>query len=322
MSNGTLPNQMFSSPHFGAQPNGHAPPRPYVEPPQALPPAGAMGPPLRPVDKPVDVNDLTDVLAGSGVDLKEEEAALFNRFHSATQQPNGNLFPSESNATFGANGYQAGSFVPYGQYSTLSQNVPGNRGSFYGAGTLNQSAIPVKTLEQHAEEQRKRALRRRSERLQYHLNDPFLYGGVVKHRLVKQTHATHITLPQTGLLTSNNQGGQPIQLALAGPDQNEVITLVKGQDLLYLDTPLVELLTLVSLAAQERLRTIVEDTATLAKGRRIGSHGTVPPEYVDLAVGNEEADPALLPTPGNSAVSPRTNPLKRTRCLVAVTCLC
>ena len=39
--------------------------------------SGAMGPPSKPVDdRPVDVNDLGDVLAGSGVDLREEEANL------------------------------------------------------------------------------------------------------------------------------------------------------------------------------------------------------------------------------------------------------
>lgn len=36
-----------------------------------------MGPPSRPSDKPTDINDLGDVLAGSGVDLREEEAAMF-----------------------------------------------------------------------------------------------------------------------------------------------------------------------------------------------------------------------------------------------------
>lgn len=47
--------------------------------------AGSMGPPSRPNDKPTDMNELTDVLLGSGVDLREEEAALMNR-RNATQQ--------------------------------------------------------------------------------------------------------------------------------------------------------------------------------------------------------------------------------------------
>lgn len=47
--------------------------------------AGSMGPPSRPNDKPTDMNELSDVLLGSGVDLREEEAALMNR-RNATQQ--------------------------------------------------------------------------------------------------------------------------------------------------------------------------------------------------------------------------------------------
>ena len=38
--------------------------------------AGSMGPPSRPNDKPTDMTELADVLLGSGVDLREEEAAL------------------------------------------------------------------------------------------------------------------------------------------------------------------------------------------------------------------------------------------------------
>ncbi|MCJ1394087.1 hypothetical protein MMC18_006965 [Xylographa bjoerkii] len=311
ITNGSLPNQVFSSPHFGAQPNGHQS-RPYPDAPQPHQLAGAMLPPSRPIEKPVDVNDLSDVLSGSGVDLKEEEAALFNRFNSATSRSNGNLFTSEPSTSFGSNGatgYQPGSFSPYSQFNTLSQNVPGDKSSFYGAGTFNQPATPIKTLEEQAEEQRKRAIRRKAERAQYHLNEPFLYGALVKQRLVKQTHTSHVNFPTDGLLTS--QGARPQQVAVTGPDHNEAIIVLNGQDLLYTASPMVELLTLVSLAAQERLRTIVEDTAALAHGRRIGSHGVVPPELADLAIGNGLPEPALLPTPGNSAVSPRTNPLKR-----------
>ena len=271
----------------------------------------------------MDVNDLSDVLSGSGVDLKEEEAALFNRFNSASSQHDGSHFMSEPGASFGAigaTGYQPGNFNSYNQINTLSQNVPGDKSSFYGAGTFNQPAIPVKSMEQKVEEQRKRAIRRKAEREQYHLNDPFLYGALVRQRLVKQTHAAHVNFPTDGLLTS--QGARPQQVAVTGPDNNEAIIMLNGQDLLYTASPMVELLTLVSLAAQERLRMVVEDTAALAKGRRVGSHGIVPPELADLAVGNGVPEPASLPTPGNSAVSPRTNPLKRMMCLPVAIYLC
>ena len=282
-----------------------------------------MLPPSRPIEKPVDVNDLSDVLLGSGVDLKEEEAALYTPFDRASSQANGNFFTSEPNTSFGPSGntgYQPDSFRPYNQFNTLSQNVPGDKNSFYGAGTFNQPAIPVKSLEQQAEEQRKRAVRRKAEREQYHLNDPFLFAALVRQRLVKHTHATHVSFPTDGLLTS--QGARPQKVAVTGPDQNEAIIMLNGQDLLYTASPMVELLTLVSLAAQERLRTIVEDTAAIAKGRRVGSHGVIPPELADLAVGTVPPEPASLPTPGNSAVSPRTNPLKRMKCLAVAIYSC
>lgn len=94
-----LPNQVFSSPYYGSQVNG-APPsnngNNYYNtmanaPPNSAPPptmsnqAGSMGPPSRPNDKPTDMNELSDVLLNSGVDLREEEAALMNR-RNATQQ--------------------------------------------------------------------------------------------------------------------------------------------------------------------------------------------------------------------------------------------
>ena len=283
-----------------------------------------MGPPSRPVDKPIDVNDLSDVLVGSGVDLKEEEAALFNRFTNSQHHQTSTSFTSDLGASFSSTsstGFQQGSFNPYGQFNTLSQNVPGDRASFYGAGNLNQPVIPIKTAEEQFEEERKRAIRRKTERQQYHLNDPFLQGAIIQNRLEKQTHAIHVTLPREGLLTTNGHR-QPVELAVAGPDRNEILTVVKGQDLLYSNSPLVEILTLVSLAAQERIRTIVEDTAALAKGRRAGSHGTVHSELSALAVGYGASDSTLLPTPGNSAVSPRTNPLKRMQYLVSIRCMC
>ena len=318
MSNGSLPNQMFSSPHFGAQPNGHQP-RPYLDAPQAMPATGVMGPPSRPApaDKPTDVNDLSDVLAGSGVDLREEEAALVNRFNSTHQQQNGSPFiqdQSTHQSIAGPPGGSTGEYSGYRQFNSLSTNIPGDRGSFYGAGTFNQPAATIQSVEDRVEADKKRAIRRKAERKQYHLNDPFLSGSSVHRRMSKHTDSMQVTVNKAGLLTTNNRSGQGLQLAVAGPDKNEMLVMVKGEDLLYENAPMAEILTLLSLATQERLRNVVEDTATLARGRRTGAHGKVPSELVDLAIGNGIPDPAsAFPTPGNSAVSPKENPLKRMR---------
>lgn len=318
-SNNSLPNQMFSSPNFGAQPNGNQA-RLYDQtsaPSYVAPSSGVMGPPLRPVDKlekPTDVNDLSDVLIGSGVDLKEEEAALLSRFNDSAHLLNGVSSLSDAGTLFSPSNSsipKPNQFDPYKHINTMSQNVPGDKASFYGAGTFNQPAVSEQKLEEEAEKQRRQAVRRISERKQYHLNDPFLSGGPCLQAMDKHTQTATITIPREGLLTAPT-GGPPTRVVVAGPDNHEVLKMLHGQDLLYSDRPLTDILTLLSLAAQERLRTIVEDSATLAKGRRSTSHGVVPPDLADLATGQGIAEPATaLLTPIDSAVSPKANPLKR-----------
>lgn len=270
-----------------------------------------MGPPSRPVDnKPTDMNELADVLVSSGVDLKAEEAALLIRFNPPTQQQTETYFSTNMPNAFNSfESNSSGGHIPP-NVNLLSANVPGDRSSFYGAGTFNQPPGPYLSQEDRAESDRKRANKIKLERRQYHLNDPFLLAGWLQRRLTEQAYKNQVTIPTTGLLSSTNQSGQ--EVAVLGPDKNEIIVTLKGEDLLYHDVPLVEILTLLSLAAEERLRAVVEDAATRANGRRIGSHGVVPADLADLAVGNEAFESVTaLPTPGNSAVSPKSNPLKR-----------
>lgn len=314
MANIALP--AFNSPYYGGQTAGpyHAMDQSVNPPTSAVAPVGVMGPPSRPIDKPTDMNELTDVLLGSGVDLKEEEAALVNRYNHWSQPQTNASFSSNSATFFNSSGIQGSNTGTYSaprDFDTLSQNVPGDKSSFYGAGTFNQPATHYQSVEEIVEEQRKKALRRKNEIRQYHLNDPFLLASTVIRHINKHSQSMQVTVPQHGLY-SNPHSQRVQEVVVSGPDKNEVMVALKNQDLLYLDSPLVELLTLLSLATEERIRTLVEDSATLAKGRRIGSHGVVPSDLVDLAIGNGTAEPVnALPTPGNSAVSPKSNPLKR-----------
>lgn len=256
------------------------------------------------------MNDLADVLTSSGVDLKAEEAALLNRYNAPSQQQTETSFSTKMSNSF--NSFESNSSGGYNppRVNMMSSNVPGNRSSFYGAGTFNQPPGPYQSQEDRADSDRKWANKRKLERRQYHLNDPFLFAGWLQRRLTEQARKNSVSMPTTGLLSSTNQSGQ--EVAIAGPDNHEMIVTLQGEDLLYHDAPLVEILTLLSLAAEERLRAIVEDAATRAKGRRIGSHGVVPADLADLAVGSEAFESVTaLPTPGHSAVSPKSNPLKR-----------
>ncbi|MCJ1263789.1 hypothetical protein MMC22_003659 [Lobaria immixta] len=307
-----LPNQIYSQPFssgYGAQLNGTMPPN--VHHAQTPSQSGAMGPPSRPVDnKPTDMNELADVLISSGVDLKAEEAALLNRFNAPSQQQSETSFSTKNQSSFSSfESNSSGGNIPP-SVNVLSPNVPGDRSSFYGAGTFSQPPGPYQSRGDRAESDRKRTNKIKLERRQYHLNDPFLLTGWLQRRLTEQAHKNQVIIPTAGLLSSTNQSGQ--EVAVAGPDKHEMIVTLKGEDLLYHAAPLVEILTLLSLAAEERLRAMVEDAATCANGRRIGSHGIVPADLADLAVGSEAFESVTaLPTPGNSAVSPKSNPLKR-----------
>ncbi|KAI4242610.1 MAG: hypothetical protein LQ352_007202 [Teloschistes flavicans] len=260
-----------------------------------------MGPPSRPVDnnRPTDLNELSDVLMGAGVDLREEEAALQSR---QNQDNPVNLY-GPAGSTSAANPH-------YNSYNTYSRNVPGGADTFFGAGTLSQPAVPYKSADDMLEAERKSAQRRKKEIEQYHLGKPFLFSLRVQRRITTKARGERVVSPQQGLY--HPQAHQEVKSIVYGPDGHEKLVVLKDQDLLNHETPLGDMLALISLAAEERIRGLIEDAAALAKGRRGTSHGIVPIELRDLAEMNGTAETATgLPTPDNSAVSPKANPLKR-----------
>lgn len=337
MANIALPNQVYSGQSqyngprsygqpghtayntFNPQPLSHQPPphqqqqqqmsqqtNPYaIQQPQQ---SGNMGPPSKPVDKdrPTDMNELSDVLMGSGVDLKEEEAALLSKHNQDSS--------FLTNGAHSFDSYGSGTTVnpAHSSYNTYSQNAPGGRDTFYGAGSFNQPAISYQTAKDRAEAERKARARKRAEMAQYHLNEPFLMGLRVSNLMRQKANKAHLQVRMEGLYhPQGQQEGQ--QLYVCGPDKHDRLVTLKGEDLLNHDAPMVDLISLLSLAAEERLRTVIEDAAALAKERRSNSHGIVPPQFLDIAAVNGPAAETTngLPTPGNSAVSPKANPLKR-----------
>lgn len=247
------------------------------------------------------MNELSDVLMGSGVDVREEEAALLEGFNRNPVNV-GSSFSFDQNTPTSNPAYSGSNFY--------SPNVPGGKDTFYGAGTLNQPSVPYQSQEQMAKAARERGLRRKAEMQQYHLNDPFLWTAKMNQKLQLGVRNERIQLPKSGHYLS--QGQQDLQQIVFGPDKHERLVTLKGQDLLTHDAPLADMLTLISLATQERLCSLIEDAAALAVERRRSSHGIVPPEFLDIAAVNGAVEAATgLPTPGNSAVSPKANPLKR-----------
>lgn len=267
-----------------------------------------MGPPSRPTDKatdkPTDMNELSDVLVGSGIDLKEEEAALLGRFNLPSQR-------QAAAPAFGTTG-NTGAPTGYNTFNLLSQSVTGDRFGPYGAVTPNQQAVVHQPAEDSAESEHRRTIRRRAEKIQHHANDPFLATSWVQQRLWHAVKREGITRSNPAMAKFTNHATGMNDISAPGLDPNGLLSTSKGQDSFSHDAPLMEFFTLISLAAKERLRGIVEEAATLAKGRRMGSHGEVPSEFTELAAGpGDFGSVTALPTPGNSAVSPKSNPLKR-----------
>lgn len=250
------------------------------------------------------MNELSDVLVGSGIDLKAEEAALLGRFNLPSQR-------QASAPTPGSN-LNTASPTPYNTFNLLSQGVTGDRFSPYGATASSQQAAGHQSTEDVAESEHKKAIRRRAEKIQHHANDPFLGTSWVQQRLWNAVKREGIAKSNPGMAKFTNHAAGVNDISAPGFDINGLLSTSKGQDSFSHDAPLMEFFTLLSLAAKERLRGLIEEAANLAKGRRMGSHGAVPLELTELAAGPEDLSSATaLPTPGNSAVSPKANPLKR-----------
>ncbi len=248
---------------------------------------GNMGPPQRPAEKAadkkedqekhMDVNDLSDAVASSGVDINEEEKYITSY---RTEQSNPRFMPQSS---------QHGS---QNNYDLLSPNnfsgIGTNRGTFGPPG-------PVQTQEEELYEKHKLAARKVNESQQNHLADPFLSGIGMRIHVEKWANLNGIKIPVEGLFDRIPQ--RPINMAgtsMTAADGSQIVT-VAAPSILNRTAPLEGIFSLLSLAANERIRGLLEDAYGLARGRRMGSDGVVPPEWSDLAVGNDAKATTAVP---------------------------
>ncbi|KAL1880369.1 hypothetical protein Plec18167_003773 [Paecilomyces lecythidis] len=250
---------------------------PTQMPSQAPPPVGTMGPPSRPVEKTTDAAELTDVIASSGIDMKEEEAFLTQEYAAPGAQAQQRPQPPPLNMSFTSQASTPGTMTPSASFTDLSQQKPPSApDSFYAAEPAAPAPAPFKDPNEPTREDTQAA--RRS---QYHLQDPFLLTKVLEQRLQKRGFELGVRIPAEGLF--HPVPGRPQPIEVTGPDGSSIVR--KGQTILNQEgAPLVDILTLMSLSCEERLRTVIDYSATLARSRRIHSHGTIPAEWKELAV--------------------------------------
>ncbi|RAL16997.1 uncharacterized protein BO97DRAFT_382183 [Aspergillus homomorphus CBS 101889] len=285
---GTLqlpPNQ--SAPYNANNMNGVAPP-----PTPAPPPSGTMGPPSRPVEKATDAAELTDVLASSGIDVREEEAFLTSSYSGpgvqAQQPPRPQQPPlpqqlhhqpppppAAANTSFTSQTSTAGTIPSTPSFGDNSQYKPPTTQDSYYTEPASQPPAPFKDPNEPTREDSEAA-----RRAQYHLQHSFLLTKVLEQKLQKRGFELGVRIPAEGLYHPVPGRQQPIEVT--GPDGSSIIR--SGQTILnQTGAPLLDILSLMSIACEERLRSVVDYASTLARSRRAHSHGVVPTEWKDVA---------------------------------------
>lgn len=217
---------------------------------------GSMGPPQRPERAP-DASELNDVLHNAGITLKEEEEFMANSYHN---HPNNQTLPAQS-------------FNSQASSATLADGSFG-QGWQPGQHLLQGATQPEpqpRSQREIEDEAHKKAALEQSKRDEQSLNNPFLQSKNVRSLLSQRTYEFGLQLNVEGVydpITHPAPGAMPVHYSIA-----------------LVDSPIVELLSLLTLAAQERMRGLVEDAYALSRTRQLSSQGVVPPEWSTISIG-------------------------------------
>ena len=267
-----------------------------------------MGPPPRPNPEKVekeekekihDISDVTDVFHGSGIDLREEENYMSNTFRNSHSGPS-------YNTSFGSSTTNAS---PNNSFNYLNQGSFGSQPAFSGSGPISQPIASQEDMEKDIEHKHAAAARELAVSRQAHLKDSFLVSNRIRHRMHQIAYEQGVALNVDGLfdkiepayhnLTQTGPNGQAIA-AIKEP-HSRVLQEKPKDGFLQETAPLADILTLVSVAANERIRSLTDDAYRLARGRRYGSHGVVPHDLADLAIGDNPKSISVQPSSINDS---------------------
>lgn len=243
------------------------------------------------------------MLMGTGIDL-EEEAEYMNNLETRTGFPH---LPA------------------------------GGRESFYGAGPANQPAetADAKSQEEYLvlaadrtwNEAAHRLAVTRSQEVRHHLLEPGMVHKKMFDVAQKFGLSLNLDLKADGRSQYMGKFAQPAEFpkpelkASFQMDADGTSTTVKTYgSFIPKESLLVDQIALLSIGTKERLRDLLGDANRIAETRQKSSHGNVPSEWIDAAappspqVNGTHAEGER--TGAESAVSPRTNPLKRMQTLL------
>lgn len=275
---------------------------------QPSPMPGVMGPPQRPADRPAKdyQYDVTDTLAGTGIDLRAEEQYMSELYSNAFE-------------------------VSADTRTGFPQHPPGSKSSFYGAGPANQPAQQGWEMDQKAAEIQaaerawnEAAMRLAVQRTQ-EINDPFLLVALLHRRAEKIAQDFNLGLnletrnpnhPSMGKFKLPEHFPQPTVTVTSTPGP-EATTLQTTGSFIPQESFLVDQIALLSIATKQRVRELVEDANGVACNRQKTSHGDVPEDWANAAdpLNREQLEPmdgaTLLNEDRQETEQRATNPLKR-----------
>lgn len=305
---GTLQLPKVGSPIAGTPPNGLIQ---QQKPMNAPPPPGSMGPPSRPVEKATDAAELTDVLASSGIDVREEEAFLTSDYGKQQQQqqqqqqqpqpPQPPRINTALNTSFASQPSITSTVSAGNSFADQTPKQPAIKPAPYAQ--TGPAPPPIKTEEMMRDE-KLREDTAASRREQYHLQASFLQTALVEKKLEKRCVEHGVRLPVAGVFRPL-PGRQPGPLEITGPDGSSIVR--RDKTLLTPDSPLGDIISLLSLASEERLRSVVDHSATLARNRRVNSHGLAPPEWSNLVASAQHAPDNASDAKGKTFLAYPTN---------------
>ncbi|XDG03070.1 hypothetical protein ABKA04_002685 [Annulohypoxylon sp. FPYF3050] len=261
--------------------------------PPAINPTGSFShdaarQPSRPATKATHTYDMDDLLQGTGIDLDAEAEYLNNQESSAPSQ--GNLYGT------GLNGQSA-------------ENVP----------LLTPEEMEAAEADRAWSEHALKYAREKSQEINNSLLEPGrlhkrLHDIASKHNLILNLDLK----PDGGRFSGRNQNPaefpKPEIKTYQQAQADGTITQTHAS-FIPPDAFLVDQLSLLSLATKQHLRALISDANQLAITRQTTAHGIIPEEWRDVAVPLHVANGTQNDAPrtgAESAVSPRTNPLKRT----------
>ena len=244
-----------------------------------------------------NVSDLGDILFNSGVNEKEEEEFLLSSTRRQQQLAASTPYANQQRQ-------QSTSFdlLSSGSFPSIGQR-PGNLGT------------PVKSEEdvaQQLENKHRSAIRAFNEQRQRHLEDPFLWANSMRFRMERIANDNGIKIPMSGLFDKIDRNklieNKETKESKHKDEGGGSIQMEKAPSILHKGVALDGIMSLLSLAANDRIRNLIEESYQLARGRQFGSDGKVPEEWADLAAPQHQEEAPL--TNGDTSHAPLPRPPK------------